>query len=101
MHKEIIRANKKLESARLRRAEVITRVQSECPHERVVEGKSYLGTFITQPPFAIYEDCGYAEEGWGSGYKKLRGKIKYSVDRDEARKFIVNGIVMQERSYDD
>lgn len=102
MNKYILDAEFRRDLAQEQLDEVIKRVQSECPHNDIVEGNS-VQYFIAYPPFAVCKDCGYAEEGWGCGYDKLgwrNGKKPVRVDRDEARKFIRGTMKRQERDYD-
>ena len=57
--------------------------------EYIPDDDSYFGNHST-PDFRVCKICGYAEEGWGCGYRRLRGSRKDvpEIHRHEARKFV-------------
>jgi len=61
-------------------------LQSKCNHPIIAETDYETYTFFNaSPPIRICEICGYEEEGWGSGYKKLNkndSNIR-QVDKEE------------------
>lgn len=78
-----------------------------CPHplEAIVEGE-YIPTGpyshdwdgeCATPPFRVCKACGYAEKGWGGGYKVLTKGYKLdraipTIKRYEAKRFIVGQV---------
>ena len=77
-----------------RKQQIIQRLTEDCPHpvESGLKGKplpSSFGGFVFLP-FLVCKECGYAEELWGSGPKKLRhleSKVPEMENRS-AREFV-------------
>jgi len=47
----------------------------KCPHELVLEAEAKSSDYHShRPPFRSCRECGLAEEGWGTGYKKLKNE---------------------------
>ena len=59
----------------------VKRMQELCTHPRefLVDAKYESGEFSTQRPFRVCRECGYAEEGWGSGYWKLHPNLRDEI----------------------
>jgi hypothetical protein len=73
--------------------EIDDSIMGLCLHRDIVEGKILiLETGSCMPPFRVCRTCGYAEQGWGCGYKNLAGAATASMPRGEAlelvRKFV-------------
>lgn len=67
-------------------------LQCMCPHEKIVEG-DYVDEGIhskAMAPFRVCVECGYAEQGWGSGYALLNKPRKDVgiVERGKAHKYV-------------
>lgn len=97
--KKINEFNQKITRLQQQRKDFIKSVQSECAHpvELVREAHFVEGIIIDRRPFRVCIDCGYAEEGWGCGYRKLHGsnyKIPM-VEQEDARSYVLGGIISQ------
>jgi len=71
---------------------ILEDLQSKCNHPLIVETPylpSESGLFSSLRPGRICEVCGYEEQGWGVGYKKLRGEGQEirEVDRNSFYSF--------------
>ena len=64
--------------------------QMVCGHGDVVETE-YRKEIVGRP-FRVCRDCGYAEEGWGSGYSFLDGNAEM-VDRSVALGFVRGRVI--------
>jgi hypothetical protein len=77
-------------------------MQAACDHpkEQVVEEmwvKDDWG-YNSTPPFRVCKLCGYSEEGWGSGFKKLKygfGDDVPTLPYEKARKYQIGQMVRQ------
>lgn len=72
----------------------IRKLQAKCEHpvEALRDAPFVGGTVIDQKPFRVCTLCGYAEEGWGCGYLKLRVGGIYNIpelSQDDARKYVL------------
>lgn len=90
MLQAIKKLDKKIEALQKERSKKIKAMQARCkhPHASVYEVDYEPMNYLpSMPPFRVCTKCGYAEEGWGCGYKKL-GKFDYEgylrIDRDRA-----------------
>src|SRR5271155_2745 len=76
--REITRLEEQQSRTKHRLNVLMVRVQKHCPHpvEQVREGQ-YIKHFTggAAPPFRVCILCGYAEEGWGSGYLHLHNAV--------------------------
>ena len=80
-------------------------MQAACDHpkEQIVEGDSIECQWSNNhtPPFRVCKLCGYSEEGWGSGYRRLEG---YNcgiptIDSNKALCYMIGPMVKQDRCY--
>jgi len=89
----LLAAEKKAERAVETYRRTLIDTQVSCRHSEIVEG----GHSATLRPFRVCTKCGYAEEGWGSGYSNLNNNYKdvKIMSRDEASKY-VRGVVLSQ-----
>ena len=82
---EIISIIAKQKELAEREKALVAQLQSECTHDVVIETPYQAGEWLSHPPRRLCVICGLEEEGWGSGYKKLNGRvpIKEIKSRDE------------------
>ena len=88
--------DEKVKAIQDKREQLIRDAMLNCKHpiEEVIEGDYESTMFSTWAPFRVCKICGYAEEGWGSGYTRLHGNV-YSHDilcevkRRYAEKFVI------------
>lgn len=79
----------------------IKSMQSACEHpkEHVIEeawARNDWGN--SRPPFRVCKLCGYSEEGWGSGFKKLNygfGEDVPTLPYNKARQYQIGPMVRQ------
>lgn len=91
----------------LKKIDAILEEIANCEHplESIVEGAYIpLGPSshdwdreCATPPFRVCKECGYAEKGWGGGYKVLTKGYKLddmipTIKRYEAERFIVGQV---------
>lgn len=77
---ELLRYNlsvldREIEALKKKRKDIIQEVTDKCDHplESIVElPYEEVSLLNTRRPWLVCSKCGYAEEGWGTGYKKLR-----------------------------
>ena len=72
-----------------------TKLMAKCPHPlEALRAGNFIassGFGYATPDMRVCTDCGHAEEGWGSGYWKLRTDYSAeipSMSRDAAFKFV-------------
>jgi hypothetical protein len=96
---DIKKLDKRIEDLEKKREAALGKLQSECKHPigEVIEAHyRQAGYFGPMPPFRVCKSCGYAEDGWGCGYWKLRNNENcLEVSRDYAQKYILGGINTQ------
>jgi hypothetical protein len=86
--KELKQAGENYEEARVQ-------AQISCEHPKIVEGNYLPPSSVSNgyAPFRVCRDCGYSEEGWGSGYSFLTRGDKQdeleipTIDRGRAYEF--------------
>jgi hypothetical protein len=84
-HKERVEAEKK-------ESELLNQLRETCPHpnryitEVGFESGGILGS--AKSALRICEICGYSEEEWHSGYKKLKNRKTFSVSREQSNKLV-------------
>jgi hypothetical protein len=69
---ELSRLNGEIAAFQERRSELIEAEQRACEHPIIYEADYKKGVIMTHRPFRVCAHCGYAEEGWGTGYWGLR-----------------------------
>ena len=75
------------------RAKLIDETQRSCPHDLIYEApyRTYevLGGY--EPDFRVCAHCGYAEQGWGTGYWGLRNSSNPigQLSREQAYKLVL------------
>ena len=91
------KAKKNLNKAKESYNQARIRLQTECPHNQIVEGEyTPEGAFASgTPPFRVCTSCGYAEEGWGCGYSFLddSGRDVKEMPRSKAMKYLIGRII--------
>jgi len=109
----ILREKDAAEAAKAHYERIRQQEQDKCEHPEqvIVEGKAKPGdtwtigcgggTYSTwKPPFRVCRACGYAEEGWGSGYWKLGSTPRVpEIERAEAKKLILGRALTQRDLY--
>lgn len=76
-HEETLKAERKEQ-------ELLELLRKTCKHEYVAEVPYEPEGLVvsSSPPFRICEGCGIKEEGWGTGYNKLRTSRVRAVTRE-------------------
>lgn len=92
------KATKNLNKAKESYHQTRIRLQTECPHNHIVEGayaQSSDHSTRGSPPFRVCTSCGYAEEGWGCGYSFLNDSSREikEISREKARKYVIGRII--------
>lgn len=92
MMSSIEELDKQIEALKIKRTKQLQKTHTTCKHplDQVIEGKyEDLGWLGVHRPIRVCKACGYAEEGWGSGYWKLPNNYSIpQLDRDEAWKYV-------------
>ena len=83
LRREYIILEEKIEALEKKRDNKLKQLQSECNHSVIAETGHTISTFSTNPPGRICKVCGYEEEGWGCGYKKLYKEPLRQINRDK------------------
>ena len=74
---ELERLQTKIDALLKEKRELIDKTIKECPHplSAICERPYVLTTTLageSLPPYLVCTACGLSEQGWGSGYKKLK-----------------------------
>lgn len=86
MNEGIQRADAQLEASRRHHVRTVAGVQKRCTHKNLAEADYRPSDYgAATPPMMVCRDCGMTEDGWGSGYRVLRGEA-VRISRDQLYK---------------
>ena len=95
-----------IEELETKKTRLIEKMHAKCehPNEEILEVRyhEYKYDFGIDRPFRVCKACGYAEEGWGCGYKKLeRFGVEFpTISREQAFFEYVVKYYSQDELYD-
>ena len=100
MIQEVIEIDTQITELATRRKQIIDEAHATCAHpiEARRECAHRPAEYIaTSPPIRVCTICGYAEEGWGCGYWKLKEPFSIpEIERDELMKYVLRLYTRQE-----
>ena len=95
---ELERLQTKIDTLLQEKSELIDKTIAECEHPlsaiRELPYKPSVGLLSADPPYLVCTACGLSEQGWGSGYKKLKHAQNKNVKQITTKEWVEvsNGI---------
>ena len=101
LREKIGQMTENIEKMKRERDLTISEHQENCPHDPVnlrEAPSDNLRYSSDRPPFRVCISCGRAEDGWGSGYYKLKAPNEEvaQLSRSAALKFVIGGVKTQD-----